>query len=98
MARCLLIVTLSLTCLSIALPAEPPKPETMRPFVAMDNGLSRVKDLNAKAALLKELGYAGIGWRPGRTAEMLKALDAQGLKMFSTYVSVSYTHLRAHET
>ena len=88
MARCLLIVTLSFIWLSTTFSAETPKPQTVRPFVAMDNGLSRVKDLNAKAALLKELGYAGIGWRPGRTAEMLKALDAQGLKMFSTYVSI----------
>jgi len=83
------MVALLIGCALHAFSAEPKPAKTIRPFVAMDNGLTRTKDLLAKAALLKELGYAGIGWRPGRTAEMLKALDAQGLKMFSTYVSVS---------
>ena len=37
--------------------------------------------------MLKELGYAGIGYTgTQRIPEMLAALDAQGLKMFSTYV------------
>jgi sugar phosphate isomerase/epimerase len=89
MTRYLLVTTLLLASLLPVFPGESEKPKALRPFVAMDNGLTRTKDLNAKAALLKELGYAGIGWRPGRTAEMLKALDAHGLKMFSTYVSVS---------
>lgn len=57
-----------------------------RAFFAMDNGLSRTKSLDAKAKLLKELGYSGIGWRPGRTPEMLAALDRHGLRMHSTYV------------
>lgn len=59
-----------------------------RPLFAFDNGLNDVKDLDAKAALLAELGYQGIGWRPGRTAEMLAALDKHGLKMLSTYVTL----------
>lgn len=57
-----------------------------RPFGAFDNGLNDVPELDAKAALLKQLGYDGIAWRPGRTAEMLAALDRHGLKMFATYV------------
>ncbi|MBN2452166.1 MAG: sugar phosphate isomerase/epimerase [Lentisphaeria bacterium] len=60
--------------------------EPARPFFAMDNGLGPIASLEEKAELLAELGYAGIGWRPGRTPEMLQALDAQGLKMFSLYV------------
>ncbi len=40
-----------------------------------------------QAKLLKELGYDGIGFTGTQhIPEMLKALDAQGLKMFSTYV------------
>ncbi len=54
---------------------------------AFDNGLTRTADFEEKAALLKEVGYAGIGWRPGRTAEMLKALDKHGLKMGTIYVN-----------
>lgn len=57
-----------------------------RPFAAFDNGLGDVPSLEDKAALLKELGFDGIAWRPGRTAEMLAALDRHGLKMFATYV------------
>jgi len=59
-----------------------------RPFFAFDNGLNDVKGLEEKAALLAELGYDGIAWRPGQTAEMLAALDKHGLKMFSTYVTL----------
>jgi sugar phosphate isomerase/epimerase len=58
----------------------------LRDFFAMDNGLKKTRSLDDKAKLLKELGYAGIGWRPGRTAEMLAALDRHGLRMMSTYV------------
>lgn len=59
-----------------------------RPFYAMDNGLNQIKSFDDKAAVLKELGYAGIGWRPGHTAEMLKALDKHGLKMVSSYIGL----------
>lgn len=61
--------------------------QLQRSFFAMDNGLGDITSLDAKAELLKELGYDGIGWRPGRTEEMLKALDARGLKMVSLYVT-----------
>lgn len=62
-----------------------------RPFFAFDNGLNDVASLDDKAALLKELGYDGIGWRPGRTDGMLAALDRHGLKMFSSYVVLHAT-------
>jgi len=54
---------------------------------AFDNGLTHTSGFEGKAALLKELGYDGIGWRPGRTAEMLKVLDKHGLKMGTIYVN-----------
>ena len=60
------------------------------PFFAMDTGLrdgvSRTPAEQAR--LLKELGFAGVGWSPAQTPEMLAALDAEGLKMFNVYVGV----------
>lgn len=59
------------------------------PFFAMDTA---TKDANhqtyeSQAKMIKDLGYAG--WGPSakeNVPEMLKALDAQGLKMFAAYV------------
>ncbi len=57
-------------------------------FFAFDNGTGRGElPLEEQAAMAKELGYAGIGYSgTARIPEMLAALDAHGLKMFSTYV------------
>lgn len=63
-----------------------------REFFAFDNGLNDVAKFEDKAALLAELGFKGIAWRPGRTAEMLAALDKHQLKMFSTYVTLKADH------
>lgn len=57
-----------------------------RDLHAFDNGLNDIAKLEDKAALLAKLGYAGIAWRPGHTADMLAALDRHGLKMVATYV------------
>ncbi len=57
-----------------------------RDLHAFDNGLNDVGKLEDKAALLARLGYDGIAWRPGQTAEMLAALDKHGLEMVATYV------------
>ena len=62
------------------------------PFFALDTA---TKDANhqsyeSQARVLKELGYAG--WGPSGTEnvpEMLKALDAYGLKMFALYGGVN---------
>jgi sugar phosphate isomerase/epimerase len=59
-------------------------------FYAMDNG---VRDANhttpeSQIAMLKELGYPGIGWRPGPLPEMFAALDKHGLKLFSFYANL----------
>jgi sugar phosphate isomerase/epimerase len=57
-----------------------------REFFAFDNGLTQVQSLDEKAALLKELGYDGIGWRVGvKPGEMIRALDKYDLRMISTY-------------
>lgn len=60
-----------------------------RAFFAFDNGLRQTDGLEEKAALLAQLGYDGIAWRPGKTAEMLEALDRHRMKMFATYVTLS---------
>jgi sugar phosphate isomerase/epimerase len=63
------------------------------PFFAFDNGTGYGSVApEEQAKMLKELGYAGIGYTGARQIPaMLKALDAQGLKMFSIYVDVCLT-------
>jgi sugar phosphate isomerase/epimerase len=65
-----------------------PKHGLINPFFAFDNGTGRGKlTPQVQAKMLKELGYAGIGYTgAGDIPEMLEALDRQGLKMFSIYV------------
>jgi len=62
--------------------------ETCFPFYAFQSGCARNNaSFDEQAKLLKELGYDGIGFEdPKHIPEMLKALDAQGLKMFSVYM------------
>ena len=50
-------------------------------FFAMDNGLRDVKTIAGKADLLKELGYDGVTWRSGRTAEAVRDFASRGIKM-----------------
>jgi len=62
--------------------------ELTNEFFAMDTGVhgDTLQTPAAKAKLLKELGYAGIGWTPPAIPEMLAALDLAGLKMNTLYV------------
>jgi len=59
-------------------------------FFAMDTGLRNdpARTPAQQARLLKELGYAGVGWSPAQIPEMLAACDAEGLKMFNVYIGV----------
>lgn len=59
-------------------------------FFAMDTGVhgDGLKTPLERAKLLKQLGYAGIGWTPPGVSEMLAALDQEGLKMETLYVAV----------
>jgi len=62
------------------------------PFFAMDTGTrdGKHKTPESQVKMLKELGYAGVGHTGfGNIPEMLKHLDANGLKMFTVYVGVS---------
>lgn len=63
-----------------------------RPFFAFDNGVGRDVGMKPEqqADVLAELGYQGIGYTGvNGIPQMLKALDARGLRMFSTYVAVN---------
>ncbi len=64
------------------------RPGPANPFFAFDNGTGRGRiPFDEQAKMLKELGYDGIGFSGAeQIPEMLKALDDQGLKMFSIYV------------
>jgi sugar phosphate isomerase/epimerase len=80
-------------CLSPkALPSTAAEPAAKldNAFFAFDNGTGRGKlPLAEQAGMLEELGYAGIGFTgTSQIPEMLEALDARGLKMFSTYVGL----------
>ena len=56
------------------------------PLFAMSTGTDpRNLTPRQQARTLRELGYAGIGWTLIDVAEMLEALDANGLKMFTLY-------------
>ena len=63
--------------------------ESCYPFYAFESGCNRDgASYEAQAKLLKELGYDGIGFTGTQhIPEMLKALDAEGLKMHMTYVN-----------
>lgn len=71
--------------------SDPPKKShRANAFFAMDTGTKDANHVAAKAqaAMLKELGYAGIGYSGfDGIPEMLKELDAQGLHMFTVYFS-----------
>src|SRR5208337_2182698 len=60
------------------------------PLFAMDTGTRDESHSTpeSQAQMLKELGFAGIGWSPGQVSEMLAALDRQGLRMFNVYAGV----------
>ncbi len=72
--------------------AVPEKKGLANPFFAMDTGTKDEKHQTAasQAAMLKELGYAGLGCDVNAAGpEMLRALDDNGLKLFAVYVSAS---------
>jgi sugar phosphate isomerase/epimerase len=66
------------------------EPGLANPFFAFDDGTGYGRvSAEDQAAMLKELGYGGIGYTGAqRIPEMLRALDARRLTMFSIYVEV----------
>lgn len=73
------------------LPASPVRCAE-NPFFAMDTGTKDAthKTAEAQAVMLRELGYAGIAYTGFKgIPELLKQLDANGLKLFAVYAGVS---------
>ena len=64
-------------------------PAPANEFFAMDNALGDVKTLTGKAALLKELGYDGVTWRPGNTAEAMAEMSAKGIRMHALMINLA---------
>ena len=62
------------------------------PFFAMDTALrdSKLKSADDQAALLKELGYAGIGASGYLSDEFMAAFERRGLKVFNTYLTLDF--------
>ncbi len=82
-----------LACLLAAAPASRPasRPIT-NDFFAMDTATKDAahQTIPEQVRMVKELGYAG--WGPtgtGDVPEMLKAVDAAGLKMYALYVGIN---------
>lgn len=68
------------------------EPAGPNPFFALDNAATDDKYKTAKeqVALLKELGYDGIGSRGGEELpEMAKELDKNGLRLFTVYLGIN---------
>ncbi|RME91665.1 MAG: hypothetical protein D6766_11570, partial [Verrucomicrobia bacterium] len=70
--------------------ADEPERVLPNPFFAFDNGLmdKAHQTLAAKAQTLADLGYDGIGWRPGNVPAMRAELEKRGLRMFSLYTGL----------
>jgi len=68
-----------------ARPATPPAP---LPFFAMDTALHAAPE--ETAALLKELGYAGLGGSGYQIAPLRKALEAKDLRLCNVYLTVGF--------
>ena len=82
------VVLVGLLAMSESVSAAEPQ---THPFFAFDNGVGRDVGMKPEqqAQLLADLGYDGIGYTGvNNVPAMLKALDAHGLKMFSTYLKV----------
>ncbi|MFV1964888.1 MAG: sugar phosphate isomerase/epimerase family protein, partial [Pirellulaceae bacterium] len=79
------------TCLSLAATTRSTADDDFsNSFFAFDNGTGRGQvPADEQAAMLAELGYAGVGYTgTAGIPEMLAALDKRNLQMFSIYVGV----------
>lgn len=87
------VAPLLIAVLSLAAPDTQPAGGGLRnPFFALDTATKDAshQTIESQVAMLKELGYDG--WGPAgnqNVPEMLKALDANGLKMFALYTGLN---------
>lgn len=82
------VVLAMFSVLWVAARADAQEP-ALFPLFAMDNGMTKIESVEKKASVLKELGYTGIGWRPGNdTAATLAELNKHDLEMYTSYIGV----------
>jgi hypothetical protein len=77
------VTNLTLVVLAAAAFAADAEKGLRNPFFVFDNGLGGIPD---PPALLKELGYAGLGARGVKLAPIIQQCEQHGLKVFNTYV------------
>jgi sugar phosphate isomerase/epimerase len=91
----LTFITTAVLALSLASAGLSAEPRPRWPFFAFDNGLPDMTP-EQQASLLKELGYAGIGYTGTQDlARRLKAFDDAGLRVFNLYVGATIGKDRA---
>jgi sugar phosphate isomerase/epimerase len=82
-----LILLLTIVLLAQTAPAADNAPATGKgltnPFFVFDNGLHGIQN---PPAVLKELGYAGMGASGLRVKDLVTRYEQAGLKVFSTYI------------
>lgn len=85
------LVGIALACFAVQAEENPKNEEQLNPFFAMDTATKDAEHQSAEsqAAMVKELGYAGMACDVGATPEMLKAVEANGLKLFAVYAGAS---------
>lgn len=83
----MIMIMIATAAALFAAPAEDAR--LANPFFAFDNGVGRGQwTPEEQAAVLDELGYAGIGYTgTADLTERLKAFDERGLEVFSLYVA-----------
>jgi len=89
-----ILLSIAILCSPVGFLAAPGSEEAGRkglpnPFFAMDTATNRQLPAKAQIALVKELGYAGIGCDMGQMPAMLQAADEAGVKLFSVYVGAN---------
>ncbi|MEM1443416.1 MAG: TIM barrel protein [Verrucomicrobiota bacterium] len=86
--RLLLSVFLTVSFFSLSAIGEETDSSSAWPFFAFENGMRDMAP-EERIALLKELGYDGVGSAsPGNLVERLKLYDEAGLKVFSLYLGL----------
>jgi sugar phosphate isomerase/epimerase len=58
-------------------------------FFAMDNAIRDVEAIADKADLLRDLGYDGVTWRPGYTAQAAKVMKAHDVKIHALMMNLT---------
>lgn len=88
LAACLIAFALGGPELAFA--QSPQNPGLTNAFFAMDTATRDAAHPTpaSQAAMLKELGYAGLGWSPGQIPETYAALDQVGLRMVTLYAGL----------